>query len=102
MEAAGKQRPPLKFTCEDKHDFKTILPGRMPKTLGLFAYLFVGAVLIFAFAALVSPKFYGRIRQHLRPDELHFTNERVDRERQIAMLIIGVIALSVLLGQVHC
>jgi hypothetical protein len=74
----------------------------MPKAIVIFADLFIGAVLIFALATLVFPAFYGRVRQHLRPGELHFTNERPDRERQIAMVIIVVVAASMLLGLMHC
>ena len=71
----------------------------MHNAISIFANLFLVAVLIFTLAALVFPKFYNRLHQHLRPDELHFENERPDRERQIAMVIIIVFVVWMLLGQ---
>jgi hypothetical protein len=74
----------------------------MNKTLSVLADIVVGALLVLTLAALLFPNFYNRVRRHLRPDELHFANERSNRERQLAMAIIIVIAGSVLLGQVRC
>ena len=58
-------------------------------------------ILIFTLASLVFPKLYSSVRQYFRPDELHFENERPDRERQVAMVIIIVLVVW-MLWQIRC
>jgi hypothetical protein len=58
-------------------------------------------ILIFTLASLVFPKLYSGVRQYFRPDELHFENERPDRERQVAMVIIIVLVVW-MLWQIRC
>lgn len=73
----------------------------MHSAIDVVANTLLIAILIFALASLVFPKFYSGVRRYLKPHELQFENERPDRERQVAIVIIIVLVVS-MLWQMHC
>jgi hypothetical protein len=66
------------------------------------AVVVVAAIALFTVVCLLFPKVYVKLHRYLRPDELHFENERPDRERQVAMVIILAVCIIMLIEISKC
>ncbi len=70
--------------------------------IDVIVVLFLAAVLVVTAVFLFFPKSYEKVHRHLRPDALEFDNTRPNRERQLAMIIIALVALASLVESSKC